>query len=119
MAKKKEVTVQENKKFAEATIKDFEVILAPVVTEKTMHLQQSENKITVKVNSKSNKEEIKDAFESVFNVKVVDVHVMNVRPRIKRAGRYVGHVPGYKKAIITLSPDEDLNVLAQDAASND
>jgi len=116
MAKKKEVEVVEERKFAAPSLKALDVIIAPVVTEKTMKLQQEQNKVTIKVAPRSNKTEIKIAFESIFNVKVVDVKVMNVRPRDKRVGRYQGKVPGYKKAIVTLSPEENLNLMAQEAA---
>lgn len=116
MAKKKEVEVVEERKFAAPSLKALDVIIAPVVTEKTMKLQQEQNKVTIKVAPHSNKTEIKIAFESIFNVKVVDVKVMNVRPTDKRVGRYQGKVPGYKKAIVTLSPEENLNLMAQEAA---
>ena len=104
------------KKFAAPTLKALDVIIAPVVTEKSMKLQQEENKVTVKVAPKANKTEIKLAFESIFNVKVVNVNIIKVLPRAKRVGRYEGKVSGYKKAIITLSADENLNVLAENAA---
>ena len=116
MANKKTVEVVKEKKFAAPTLKALDVIIAPVVTEKSMKLQQEENKVTVKVAPKANKTEIKIAFESIFNVKVVDVNIINVLPRAKRVGRYEGKVSGYKKAIVTLSADENLNVLAEDAA---
>ena len=116
MANKKTVEVVKEKKFAAPTLKALDVIIAPVVTEKSMKLQQEENKVTVKVAPKANKTEIKIAFESIFNVKVVDVNIINVLPRSKRVGRYEGKVSGYKKAIITLSADENLNVLAENAA---
>lgn len=115
MAKNKEVEVVEERKFAAPTLKALDVIIAPIVTEKTMKLQQEENKVTVKVAPNANKTEVKIAFESIFNVKVVNVSIINVRPRSKRVGRYEGKVSGYKKAIVTLSPEENLNVMAQEA----
>ena len=115
MAKNKEVEVVEERKFAAPTLKALDVIIAPIVTEKTMKLQQEENKVTVKVAPNANKTEVKIAFESIFNVKVVNVSIINVRPREKRVGRYEGKVSGYKKAIVTLSPEENLNVMAQEA----
>ena len=115
MAKNKEVEVVEERKFAAPTLKALDVIIAPIVTEKTMKLQQEENKVTVKVAPNANKTEVKIASESIFNVKVVNVSIINVRPRAKRVGRYEGKVSGYKKAIVTLSPEENLNVMAQEA----
>ena len=118
MAKKevKEVEVVAEKKFTAPTIKALDVIIAPIVTEKSMKLQQEQNKVTVKVAPNANKTEIKLAFESIFQVKVVNVNVVNVRARAKRVGRYEGKVSGYKKAIITLSPEENLNLMAEEAA---
>lgn len=117
MAKKKEVVeVVEERKFAAPSLKALDVIIAPIVTEKSMKLQQEQNKVTVKVAPKANKTEIKIAFESIFNVKVINVNTSHVRPRAKRVGKYEGKVPGYKKAIITLSPEENLNLMAQEAA---
>ena len=61
MANKK-TEVANEKKFAAPTLKALDVIIAPVVTEKSMKLQQEENKVTVKVAPKANKTEIKIAF---------------------------------------------------------
>lgn len=118
MAKKKEVEVVEERKFAAPSLKALDVIIAPIVTEKSMKLQQEENKVTIKVAPNANKTEVKIAFESIFNVKVIGVNIVNVRAKDKRVGRYQGKVSGYKKAIVTLSPEENLNVLAQEAAEN-
>ena len=59
MAKNKEVEVVEERKFAAPTLKALDVIIAPIVTEKTMKLQQEENKVTVKVAPNANKTEVK------------------------------------------------------------
>ena len=114
--KVEKVEVVDEKKFAAPTNYSLDLIIAPVITEKTMKLQTEENTITVKVSPKANKTEVKIAFESIFNVKVVDVNIVNVRAKAKRVGRYEGKVSGYKKAIVTLSPEENLNLMAQDAA---
>lgn len=93
----------------------FDVIIKPIVTEKTMKLTQEENKITVAVKDSASKETIKDAFEAIFGVKVAKVNVINVRPRDKRMGRYEGQVPGFKKAIVKLAEGQSLD-LYKDAA---
>lgn len=93
----------------------FDVILKPVVTEKSMKLTQEENKITVAVKEDASKEVIKDAFEAIFNVKVDKVNVINVRPRDKRVGRYSGKVPGYKKAIVKLAAGQSLDLFKETA----
>lgn len=117
MAKNKKVEVEatNERKFSAPSLKALDVIIAPIFNEKTIALQREQNKVTVKVAPKANKTEIKIAFESIFNVKVVAVNIINVRQQEKRVGRYTGTVPAYKKAIVTLSSEDDLNLMAQAA----
>jgi large subunit ribosomal protein L23 len=51
----------------------------------------------------ANKIEIKSAIETLFSVKVVDVHTQIMRGKDKRVGRYMGRRPNWKKAIVTLA----------------
>lgn len=91
------------KAFAKPTAHDFEVICAPHITEKTMALMQNANKVTLKVNAKANKIEIKDAFQRIFQVGVVDVKTVNqVGKTTTRGGRYKGTISGFKKAVVTI-----------------
>lgn len=103
-------------KFAPVSNHDFDVIIAPIVTEKTMKLLQEENKITLKVKKGANKIEIKNAFEAIFNVHVEKINVINVRPQVKRVGRYTGKVSGYKKAIVKLAAGEALDLFKETEA---
>ena len=109
MAKKVKEEVKKVTKFAPVSNHDFDVIIAPIVTEKTMKLLQEENKITLKVKKDANKIEIKNAFEAIFNVHVEKINVINVRPQAQRVGRYTGKVSGYKKAIVKLAAGEALD----------
>ena len=111
MAKKKEKVVVEERKYAAPAIESFDIILAPIVTEKTMKQQQEENKITLKVAKSANKAQIKIAVQQIFNVKVDDVKIINVLPRTKRVGRYEGKVSGYKKAIVKVNAADKINVV--------
>ena len=91
------------KTFAKPSAHDFEVIAAPHITEKTMALMQNANKVTIKVNAKANKIEIKEAFQRIFQVKVIDVKTVNqVAKTTTRGGRYTGMISGFKKAIVTI-----------------
>ena len=103
-------------KFAPVSNHAFDVIIAPIVTEKTMKLLQEENKITLKVKKDANKIEIKNAFEAIFNVHVEKINVINVRPQAKRVGRYTGKVSGYKKAIVKLAAGEALDLFRETEA---
>jgi large subunit ribosomal protein L23 len=82
----------------------FEVIIAPVVSEKTMKLS-GEGKYTFEVHSKAGKIEIAKAVEEIFNVKVADVNVMNYLGKSKRSRTSVkmGKCADWKRAIVTLS----------------
>lgn len=103
--------VVEERKFAAPSIESFDIILAPIVTEKTMKMQQEDNKITLKVSPKANKAQVKIAVQQIFNVKVDDVKIINVAAATKRVGRYEGTVPAYKKAIVSVNKADKINVL--------
>ena len=82
----------------------FDVIIAPVVTEKCNALMQ-EKKYTFKVNPKAGRIEIARAVEELFKVKVAKVNVMNYQGKAKRAGRTMkmGRRADWKRAIVTLA----------------
>ncbi|WP_294436134.1 50S ribosomal protein L23 [uncultured Victivallis sp.] len=82
----------------------FDIIIAPVVTEKCNALMQ-EQKYTFKVKTDAEKVEIGRAVEELFKVKVKSVNVMNCQGKAKRAGRSMkmGRRPDWKKAVVTLS----------------
>ncbi len=112
MAKKKAEAVAS--KFSKPTEKDFSVILEPRITEKSMDLMQNQNKITVKVLPTANKTEIKLAVERIFQVKVIDVKVSNVRAKeTTRGTRYQGKISGYKKAVVTIAEGEAIDLFKE------
>ena len=81
----------------------YNIIKEPIITEKSMALKEKENKYVFAVDVKANKIEIKNAVEKFFNVKVVSVATLNVKPRAKRVGQYAGYTSAYKKAIVKLA----------------
>lgn len=87
-----------------------DIILAPVVTEKTAGITEDGNKVVFKVAKDANKVQIKQAVEEAFNVKASNVNTINVRPKKKRVGRYTGATKAYKKAIITLAEGSKLDL---------
>lgn len=87
-----------------------DIILAPVVTEKTTGITEDGNKVVFKVAKDANKVQIRQAVEEAFNVKVSNVNTINVRPKKKRVGRYTGATKAYKKAIITLAEGSKLDL---------
>ena len=89
--------------------KKFDIIYAPIITEKTAMLAQNENKFAFKVDPRANKTEIKQAIESIFKVKVVSITTANSHPKKKRVGKYTGMTDKYKKAIVKLAEGNSIN----------
>ena len=78
-----------------------EIIIAPIVTEKSNNGLQ-EGKYTFKVNKKATKVEIRKAVEKLFGVKVLSVNTMTVRGKEKRVRYQTGRTSDWKKAIVTV-----------------
>lgn len=89
--------------------KYLDVIKAPVVTEKAAYAGQN-GVYSFCVDPKSNKTEIKLAIEKLFNVKVMSIKTINVHPKKRRVGRYVGLTNRKKKAIVTLAPGQTIEL---------
>ena len=66
--------------------------------------------MTFSVDTKANKTQIKQAVEYLFNVKVETVHTINVRPKRKKVGRYVGKTSKVKKAIVKLKEGSSIEL---------
>ena len=82
----------------------YDVIIAPVVTEKCNALIQ-DKKYTFRVHPAAGRIEIANAVEELFKVKVAKVNVMNYQGKAKRAGRTMkmGHRADWKRAVVTLA----------------
>lgn len=87
-----------------------DIIKSPVITEKSSDLAQNHNTIVFRVDPKANKTEIKQAIEKIFNVKVESVNTINVKPKKKRVGRYVGKTQRIKKAIVKLKEGSSIEL---------
>lgn len=81
-----------------------DVILAPVITEKSM-AALADNKYTFKVAKEAGKIEIAAAVEELFDVKVAKVNTISMPGKLRRQGRNQGYTASWKKAIVTLKPD--------------
>ena len=91
----------------------YEIIKKPCLTEKAMGMQESENKIVLRVDPRANKIEIKQACEKLFNVKVENVRTANVHGKRKRLGLHSGRTNDWKKAFVTLAEGEKLDFLEE------
>ena len=90
-------------------IKYYDIIKAPIITEQSMKLVETQNTYTFKVDKKANKIEIKNAIETIFNVKVVRVNTINVLPKFKRMGKYEGYKSAYKKAVVKVADGQKID----------
>lgn len=117
MAKDKKVVSADTTKkiIAKPVTADFDVLLAPVLTEKSQALSSNCNQIVYKVKPNANKTTIKLAFERLFKVHVKEVRVLSVKSKTTtRGGRYQGKINGYKKAIISIADNEVVDLFKQD-----
>ena len=88
----------------------YQIILRPVVTERAYDLQAN-NAYTFEVAVDANKAQIKDAVETLFEVKVVDVRTMHKRGKVRRRRFVAGRTRRWKKAIVKLAPEHTLDVM--------
>lgn len=96
-----------------ADLKYYDVILKPIVTEKSMN-SMSEKKYTFSVHPDATKNQIKEAVEKMFaGTKVVSVNTMNLDGKNRRRGNTTGKTSKTKKAIVQLTADsEDIEIFA-------
>jgi len=85
-----------------------DIIELHLVTEKSTRMKEIDNYYVFRVNRKSNKQEIKEAVEKAFGVKVATVRTMTMPGKPKRLGRFEGRIPAWKKAIVKLKKDEHI-----------
>lgn len=89
---------------------EYDIILRPIITEKSTLLKDVGNQYVFEVQRGVNKIEIKKAVEKLFKVKVLDVHVSNMEGKKKRLGRFAGKRSDWKKAIVKLSPKDKITI---------
>jgi len=83
----------------------YNVLKRPVMTEKSNAQGDEQNQYTFEVDRRANKMQVKDAVETAFNVKVLDVNIINIPAKKGRYGRLiVTKKPAWKKAVVTLVP---------------
>lgn len=87
----------------------FLVLEGQHTSEKTTIIAEKQKKFTFKVLRSATKPQIKHAVESMFDVKVKDVAVLNIKGKTKRFKNTVGKRSDWKKAIVTLRPEHDID----------
>ena len=86
----------------------YDIIRRPRITEQSVHVQNEHNQYTFEVHPKSNKNEIKKAIESLFEVKVTKINTMNKHGKLRRVGKSTGLSAAWKKAIVTLAEGQQI-----------
>ena len=87
-----------------------DVIVRPVVTEKSTEQLDRHAAYTFVVHVDANKVEIAKAVETLFSVKVKDVRTMQYRGKERRVGRHVGRRAAWKKAVVTLREGDTIEI---------
>ena len=85
------------------------IVKYPIITDKATRLLEN-NQYSFVVDRYSDKIEIKEAIESLFDVKVIKVNTCRLPRKKKRVGQYIGWKPQYKKAIVTLLEGDVINL---------
>ena len=86
-----------------------QIIKYPIITDKATRLLEK-NQYSFIVDRSSDKLTVKTAIEYLFNVKVIKINTCHLPRKKKRVGKYIGWRPKYKKAIVTLSENDTINL---------
>ena len=92
-----------------SNVQTINIIKYPLITDKATRLLEN-NQYSFIVNPKADKNSIKQTIEFLFDVKVIKVNTCNLPRKKKRVGKFIGWRSKYKKAIVTLSQDDVINL---------
>ncbi|HEY5329528.1 MAG TPA: 50S ribosomal protein L23 [Acidobacteriaceae bacterium] len=84
----------------------YNVIRRPLITEKALKTRELQGALVFEVAANASKNEVKQAVEQLFNVKVAAVRTVNVEGKERRQGRFAGYLPDWKKAYVRLKAGE-------------
>ena len=87
-----------------------DVIIEPIVSEKSYDLVEDENTYTFRVDPRANKTQIRQAIEDIFDVRVLAVRTMNRKGKQKRTGWVVGRRRNTKRALVKLAPGDEIDI---------
>lgn len=87
-----------------------DIIIRPLVTEKTMNDYDNLRKVTFQVAKGCNRTQVRQAVEEIFNVKVEKVNMVNVRAKKRRIGKYSGKTSAVCKAIVSLAEGYEIKL---------
>ena len=87
------------------------IVKKPIITDKTTKLLEK-NQYCFQVNYNTSKKIIKQAIEYIFSVKVIKINTYHAPRKQRKVGRFHGYKPHHKKAIVTLSPNNKINLFS-------
>lgn len=87
----------------------YNVLIAPVVTEKSNTVAEKREQVVFRVLKSATKADVKHAFELAFNAKVDKVSILNVKGKAKKFGKFSGKRADWKKAYICLTPGQNFD----------
>ena len=87
-----------------------DIILSPVVSEKSYDLIEDSNTYTFEIDPRANKTQVRQAIESIFDVKVVRVNTQNRKGKRKRTGYTIGKRADRKRALVTLAAGDEIDI---------
>jgi len=88
----------------------YQILKRPITTEKSNRLKDEQRKYAFEVDLRANKMQIKEAVETAFKVNVVQVNVIRMSRKRRQYGRFVSYKPLWKKAIVTVRPDQRIDL---------
>ena len=89
-------------------MKVHDVIMRPLVTEKTTLGREERNEVAFAVDPRASKHDVRRAVEELFSVQVADVRTMRMPRKTRRVGRFMGNRPEWKKAIVRLAEGQSI-----------
>lgn len=99
------------KEAAKATPADYQVLIRPIVTEKSSFVGEDGSTVTFEVAKRSTKNEIRNAVQAIYGVEVGKIRTMNYLGKPRRRGAKTGRTRSYKKAYVTLAPGNEIDVV--------
>ncbi len=87
-----------------------DIIIRPVVSEKTTALRTDQNKYVFRVQKNANKNIVRKAIKEIFNVTPVKINFLTVRGKSKRVRYKYGYTSSWKKAIVTINKNEKIEL---------
>jgi large subunit ribosomal protein L23 len=91
----------------------YQIIHKPIITEKGLGVKETEQTLVFEVAAKATKNEVKEAVQAIFKVKVAEVRTANFPGKERRRGKFTGYRPDWKKAYVRLKAGEKMPEYAQ------